>query len=192
MDSPTHDRHKWMLYGAYGRTGRLILDEAVRRGHRPLLAGRDAAKLSALGRDTGLCTQHLPLADGPAVRAALSVVSCVLLAAGPYHLTGQAMRAACLDAGCSYLDIGAEIEDFTAALACDERARAAGVSVTPGVGYGVVFAECAAAHVARRLPSATWLRLSLATRNDGSSRGATLSRAAVMVSGGRDIHQGIL
>src|SRR5215813_13399802 len=34
----------WMLYGAYGRTGRLIVNEARRRGHRPILAGRDAAK----------------------------------------------------------------------------------------------------------------------------------------------------
>ncbi|GAC1365932.1 MAG: hypothetical protein NVS2B12_21360 [Ktedonobacteraceae bacterium] len=29
-----------MLYGAYGHTGTLIAEEAVRRGHRPLLAGR--------------------------------------------------------------------------------------------------------------------------------------------------------
>jgi len=26
-----------MLYGAYGTTGRLIVDEALRRGHRPAL-----------------------------------------------------------------------------------------------------------------------------------------------------------
>ena len=37
-----------MLYGAYGFTGRLLLAEAVRRGHRPVLAGRNAAKLAAL------------------------------------------------------------------------------------------------------------------------------------------------
>jgi putative NADH-flavin reductase len=32
-----------MLYGAYGSTGRLILDEALSRGHRPLLSGRNPA-----------------------------------------------------------------------------------------------------------------------------------------------------
>ena len=31
----TDARSEWMLYGAYGRTGRLILDEALRRGQRP-------------------------------------------------------------------------------------------------------------------------------------------------------------
>src|SRR5215468_1916600 len=51
----------WMLYGAYGMTGRLIVDEALRRGHRPLLAGRDAAKLAQLQLVTGLDTAHVPL-----------------------------------------------------------------------------------------------------------------------------------
>src|SRR5262249_2179655 len=48
------------------------------------------------------------------------------------------------------------------------------------------------AQLARRLPDATWLRLSLATRTAGRSRGATLSTAAALVAGGRDIHQGVL
>jgi len=41
MSHEQTSRSDWMLYGAYGRTGRQILDEALRRGHRPLLAGRD-------------------------------------------------------------------------------------------------------------------------------------------------------
>jgi short subunit dehydrogenase-like uncharacterized protein len=185
-------RSNWMLYGAYGSTGRLILDEALRRGHRPVLAGRDSAQLSALGQATGLSTLRLPLDDPAALGAALSRVSCVVLAAGPYSLTGPPMRAACVDAGCSYLDINAEIEDFNAALACDGKARTAGVAIIPGVGYGVVFAECLAALQARRLPDATWLRLSLATQTAARSRGATLSVAAAMVTGGRDIYHGAL
>jgi short subunit dehydrogenase-like uncharacterized protein len=116
-------RSNWMLYGAYGSTGRLILDEALRRGHRPVLAGRNAAPLSAVGQATGLSTLQLSLDDSTALRAALTRLSCVVLAAGPYQLTGQPMRAACLDAGCSYLDINGEIDDCGAALASDELAR---------------------------------------------------------------------
>jgi short subunit dehydrogenase-like uncharacterized protein len=185
-------RSNWMLYGAYGATGRLILDEALRRGHRPLLAGRDREQLEALGNATGLHTVHLQLDDAAALRTALSGVCCVLLAAGPYYVTGKFMRAACLDAGCSYLDVNGELEDFGAALACDAEARAAGIGIIPGAGYGVVFAECLAAHVAQRLPDATWLRLSLATQTAGSSRGANLSRGAVILAGGREIHNGSL
>jgi short subunit dehydrogenase-like uncharacterized protein len=190
MMMPT--RSDWMLYGAYGSTGRLILDEAVRRGHRPILAGRDEAQLSALGQATGLNTLRLPLDDEAALRAALSRVSCVLLAAGPYSRTGPPMRAACLDTGCSYLDVNGEIEDFQEALSCDAHARRAGIAILPGVGYGVVFGECLAAQLPRRMPDATWLRLSLATQTLARSRGATLSVAAAMAAGGRDIYHGAL
>jgi len=182
----------WMLYGAYGTTGRLILDEALRRGHRPLLAGRDGAQLSALGQRTGLSTLTLTLDDGAALRAALSRVTSVLLAAGLYELTGPPMRAACVEAGCSYLDVNGAIEDFGAALACDAAARRAGIGIIAGVGYGVAFAECLAAHVSARLAHATWLRLSLDTQTAGRSRGATLSVAAAVAAGGRDISDGAL
>jgi short subunit dehydrogenase-like uncharacterized protein len=189
---PAADPSNWMLYGAYGHSGRLILDEALRRGHRPVLAGRDHAQLSRLRQETGLSTLHVPLEDKTALRGALSDVRCVLLAAGPYQLTGPPMRSACLEAGCSYLDINGEIEDFVSALDCDAGARRAGVAIIAGVGYGVVFTECLAAHLAGRLPDATWLRLSLDTQTVGHSRGATLSRAATMAAGGREIRDGAL
>lgn len=185
-------RGTWMLYGAYGRTGGLIVDEALRRGHRPILAGRNPAKLDALRRTTGLETATVPLEDGAALRAALDGVRLVVLAAGPYEMTGPAMRAACLDAGSSYLDINGDVHDFRRALAADERARAAGVAVIPGAGYGVVFGECLAAHVVRRMPGATSLRLSLATETDGRSRGATLSIATALTGGGFEIRDGEL
>ena len=38
----------WMIYGAYGYTGRLIVEESVRRGYKPILAGRNANKLAEL------------------------------------------------------------------------------------------------------------------------------------------------
>jgi short subunit dehydrogenase-like uncharacterized protein len=181
-----------MLYGAYGTTGRLILDEAVRRGHRPILAGRDAGRLAALGRSTGLATRTVPLDDHAALRSALAGVQCVLLAAGPYGTTGPSMRRACLDARCSYLDVNGEIGDFTTAISADGDARAAGIAIIPGAGYGVTFAECLAARVAAQLPAATSLRLSLATQTFGRSRAATLSVAQTMAGGGRDIHRGVL
>lgn len=32
---------KFLIYGSYGYTGNLIVEESVRRGFKPLLAGRD-------------------------------------------------------------------------------------------------------------------------------------------------------
>jgi short subunit dehydrogenase-like uncharacterized protein len=88
-------------------TGRLIRDEALRRGHRPVLAGRDAAKLKQLQRVMALDTAYLPLERGAELRAAPSGVRCVILAAGPYETTGPLMRAACLEARCSAPDVNA-------------------------------------------------------------------------------------
>jgi len=181
-----------MLYGAYGQTGRLTVDEALRRGHRPILAGRDAAKLQQLERVTGLATAHLPLERASELRGALSGLRCVVLAAGPYEVTGPLMRTACLDARCSYLDINAAVDDFRDALTCDEAARARDVAVIPGVGYGVVFGECLAAHTTRRVPGATYLRLSLATATEGRSRAATLSVAQTLTRGGLEVQDGEL
>ena len=186
----TSARSDWMLYGAYGTTGHLVLDEALRRGHRPVLAGRDSARLEALGQTTGLVTRRVALDHTGDMRAALSDMRCVLLAAGPYEVTGPAMRRACLDAGCSYLDVNGEIADFGRAIASDADARAVGIAIIPGAGYGVVFAECLAAYVKAHLPNATVLRLSLATQTLGRSRGAALSTAATIAGAGRDIYRG--
>jgi len=43
----------WMIYGAYGFSGVLLAEEAVRQGHRPVLAGRSADKLAPLAARLG-------------------------------------------------------------------------------------------------------------------------------------------
>jgi short subunit dehydrogenase-like uncharacterized protein len=177
-----------MLYGAYGTTGRLILKEALKRGHRPLLGGRDPSRLSALAAEADL--EALPLdlnASG-----SLNGVSAVLNAAGPYHLTGEPLRRRCLEAGVSYLDVNGEMQDFVAALGADTEARKRGVAVIPGAGFGVVFGEALAAHAAQRLGDASWLRLSFATANALQSNGAVRSTAAVMAAGGYAVEDGVL
>src|SRR5262249_15520767 len=143
-------------------------------------------------RATGLATAHLPLERAAELRGALWRLRCVVLAAGPYEVTGPLMRAACLHARCSYLDINASVDDFREALACDEAARAGEVAVIPGVGCGVVFGECLAARTTRRVPDATYLRLSLATETEGRSRAATLSVAQALTRGGLEVQAGEL
>jgi len=45
--------NKWMIYGANGYTGRLVVDEALRRGLKPVLAGR-AESVQDLADEKGL------------------------------------------------------------------------------------------------------------------------------------------
>ena len=44
----------FMIYGANGYTGSLIAREAVRRGTRPILAGRQVDKIRTLAAELGL------------------------------------------------------------------------------------------------------------------------------------------
>jgi len=177
-----------MLYGAYGTTGRLILEEALRRGHRPLLGGRDPSRLSALASETGLKAVPLDLGGSEPLKD----VAAVMNAAGPYNVTGRPLRRRCLDAGASYLDVNGEIQDLVAALDSDAEARKRGIAIIPGAGFGVVYGEAVAVHAARRLADASWLRISVADANATSSSGAMRSTAAVMAGGGYAVEGGAL
>ncbi|QWY74632.1 MAG: NAD(P)H-binding protein [Ferrovum myxofaciens] len=79
-----------MLYGAAGYTGTLIAEEAVRRGHRPLLvAGRNAEKLRVLAKRLGLEWETFSLEDKSALFEATGSVDLMLYAAGPFTRTAR-------------------------------------------------------------------------------------------------------
>jgi short subunit dehydrogenase-like uncharacterized protein len=109
-------------------------------------------------------------------------MKAVLHCAGPFSRTAEPMAEGCLRAGVHYLDITGEIEVFEGMAARHEAARRAGVTLLPGVGFDVVPSDCLAAHLHRRLPSATHLTLGF----QGSAR---LSRgtATTMVE---NLHRG--
>ncbi|MHB8420218.1 MAG: saccharopine dehydrogenase family protein [Myxococcales bacterium] len=151
----------WMLYGAYGYTGRLIAEAALRRGHRPLLAGRSEAKLAPLASELHLDHAAVDLGDAAALRRALGGLPLVLHAAGPFVHTSEPMRRACLDAGASYLDITGEIPVFEAVFAQDAEARRRGVCLMSGVGFDVVPTDCLAVHVARKLATPSALEIAI-------------------------------
>ena len=45
---------QWLIYGANGYTGKLVVQEAVARGQRPILAGRNADSIGAMAKELGL------------------------------------------------------------------------------------------------------------------------------------------
>jgi len=143
-----------LVYGAYGYTGELVARHAVERGLRPVLAGRDAAKLSALARELGLEARPFSLRDPAAVRRGIAGAKVVLHCAGPFVHTFDPMARACLAEGAHYLDITGESPVFRAAGALGPEAERAGVMLLPGAGFDVVPTDCMAAHLVRRLPSA--------------------------------------
>ena len=132
----------FLLYGSYGYTGQLILDLAVQNGLRPLLAGRDEARLKAQAGQYGLDYRVISLDNSAALDSALREVDAVLHCAGPFVLTFRQMAEACLRTRRHYVDISGEIEGFEALAALDSEARAAGIMMLPGAGFDVVPTDC--------------------------------------------------
>jgi short subunit dehydrogenase-like uncharacterized protein len=150
-----------LLYGATGYTGGLIARLSRDYGLRPILGGRNERALAALATELGLEHRTCTLADGAGLRRALDGVTAVLHCAGPFIHTSRPMADACLERGVHYLDITGEIDVLEALAARDAEARAAGIMLLPGAGFDVVPSDCLAAHLKRRLPGATRLRLGI-------------------------------
>jgi short subunit dehydrogenase-like uncharacterized protein len=158
-----------LVYGATGYTGKLIAKVAAGLAARPILAGRDLERVQAIAKPLGLAFRAFDLRDPGRIDAGIKDVSVVLCVAGPFSATSKPMADACLRNRVHYLDITGEIDVFEALAARDAEARARDVILLPGVGFDVVPSDCLAAHLKRRLPDATHLKLYL-------SLGANMSR----------------
>jgi short subunit dehydrogenase-like uncharacterized protein len=159
-----------LIYGSTGYTGRLIVDEALARGLRPVLAGRSADAVRPQAQSLGLAWRVASIGDPAALDAALGGATVVLNCAGPFAHTWRAMSDACIRARVHYMDITGEIAVFEGLAARGAEARAAGIMLLPGVGFDVVPSDCLAAHLARRLPNAAHLTLAFRALG-GASRG---------------------
>jgi short subunit dehydrogenase-like uncharacterized protein len=179
----------WILYGATGRTGTLIAEEAVARGHRPMLAGRDPDRLRSLAERLNLTWVAGPASD---MARLIGDARLVLLAAGPFGSTAPAVLRASLDAGVHYLDIANDIPVVAATLAADDEARRRGITALPAVGFGTVASDGLARYVADQVPGAIRLDLAILLGTDGSSAGAKASTMQALAGGGRIRHGGQL
>jgi len=165
----------FLIYGSYGYTGSLIVEQAVKEGMRPLLAGRDENQLRAQAEKFGLDYRSFSIEDTVALDSALLEVDAALHCARPFVLTFRQMAEACIRTKRHYVDISGEIEGFEALAAMDEEAKRTGVMLLPGGGFDVVPSDCLIAHVAGKLVSATHLELYIKSIGSGVSRGTARS-----------------
>ncbi len=152
----------WMVYGANGYTGQLVAEEALRRGHRPVLAGRSADKVRPIAEKLGLPWAAFGLDDIPAAVKAIEGVDLVFHAAGPFIHTSEPMVTACLARGAHYVDVTGEIPVFARTLDRDDEAKRAKVCLISGVGFDVIPTDCLAKFVADRMPDARHLDIAFA------------------------------
>jgi short subunit dehydrogenase-like uncharacterized protein len=181
-----------LIYGANGYTGKLIARTASDLGLTPILAGRNAEKVSAVAEPLHLPSRAFDLADPGAIDAGLDGVAVVLCIAGPFSATSRPMADACIRRGVHYLDVTGEIDVFEALAARDEEAKQAGVMLLPGVGYDVVPSDCLAAHLKRRMPDAVDLKLYLEILSPRLSRGTAKTLLQELPGGTRVRRAGLL
>lgn len=182
----------WMLYGATGYTGTLIAEEAVRRGHRPILAGRNAEKLRFLAERLQLEWAAFSLEDESALLRATESVDLMLHAAGPFAETCAPIMDACLAGKTHYLDISNEISVLQAAQARHYLAEKMGVSVIPGVGFGTLASNCLVSHVCDKISDPVLLEIVISPYVAQRSAGASKSTLETIARGGYVRRNGIL
>lgn len=152
----------WLLYGAYGFSGTLIAEEAVRQGHRPVLAGRGETRLAALAARLNLDYRVFDLDNLNHMAQVVRDFDLVFQAAGPHLYTSDPMIRACTLTGAHYLDITGEIPVFENSYVYDEAAKQTNCAVICGMGFDVVPSNCLAQYVAEQVPGATRLEIAIA------------------------------
>jgi short subunit dehydrogenase-like uncharacterized protein len=171
---------RFLLYGAYGYTGRLAAELAAARKLDVVLAGRNKDALARLGDRLSLPTRVVGLNDAEQLSEALKDIACVVHMAGPFAATSAPMLSACLATQTNYVDITGEIEVFEAVWSRAEEIRRAGITVVPGAGFDVVPTDCLAAYVAGKLERPASLVIAL--RGLQSASQGTLRTAIRQVS----------
>lgn len=172
----------WLLYGANGYTGELIAREAVRRGMRPVLAGRSAEKIEKLADELQCHHAVFDLADHTTMVQSLQGIAAVLHCAGPFSQTARSMMQGCLATHVHYLDITGEIDIFELAHGVHEKAVRSGIVLCPGVGFDVVPTDCVALKLKQAMPDATHLALGFDSAS-GLSKGTAKTAIESMGAG---------
>jgi len=166
---------RWLIYGAYGYSGKLIAHQAKKRGYQPILAGRNENFLEPVARHLNFQYKAFSLDDIDEVQKQLEDVDLVINCAGPFSQTAAPLIRACIDTKTHYLDITGEIDVFEYAHSMGKAAREAGIVICPGVGFDVIPTDCIAARLNAQMPEATHLAL-------GFDSGSRMSRGTARTS----------
>lgn len=175
----------WLLYGATGYTGKLIAQEAVERGMRPVLAGRSKEKVQPLAEELDLEFRIFELNDQTPEQ--LSGIDLVLHCAGPFEKTSKPMIRACLKAGAHYLDITGEISVFEHTHSLHEEALQKNNILCSGVGFDVIPTDCTALKLKQALPDA--VELALGFDSDSGISPGTMKTMVEGLGGGNTVRK---
>ncbi len=162
-DMTCHDSgaQVWVLGGA-GRSGRSIAAQLVARGVRPVLVGRDEARLAAVleGNGNADVVVAVTVAD-----MAAAIVRCrprlVVNTVGPFTESTAVITEACLEIGADYVDLANDLASVQTVLGLHERAVAAGCRLVTGAGFGVTATESVVVRLCAEHPDPVRVRVDM-------------------------------
>ncbi len=163
------------MYGSYGYTGKLIVNECRAKRLNVILAGRNESELKKQSLESGYSYEVVDSGDLKALKVLLLPANVVIHCGGPFRYTAKTMSDACLATGTHYTDITGEYQVFESMSMLDQAAKDTGIMIMPGTGFDVVPSDCLALHLKNRLPSATHLQLAFTMSKGGLSRGTKKS-----------------
>jgi short subunit dehydrogenase-like uncharacterized protein len=176
-----------VLFGASGYTGRRVAEAMVRRGLRPILAGRSAGRLTSLAQRLGdlglgdlgpgkLDVVSADVGDAASIRALVGRGDVLVSTVGPFVRLGEPALRAAVAAGAIYLDSTGEppfirrvFEEF------GPLAERTGASLITAFGHDYVPGNLAGALALRRSGSGV-NRVEVGYLISGVSRAQVISR----------------
>jgi short subunit dehydrogenase-like uncharacterized protein len=185
----------WVL-GATGRTGRAIAARLAAAGLRPVLVGRDRARLDTVAAE-------LDGDAGTVVGSLDSVLECLAAAApavvvntiGPFTDTAPRVVRAC-PPGVHYLDLTNELPSVTAVIDLHDEAVATDRTLVAGAGFGVLGTESVVLRLCAGEPTPARVRVdamaSVATEPGALGTALAASILGGVAAGGRRVVDGRL
>jgi short subunit dehydrogenase-like uncharacterized protein len=182
----------FLIYGASGYTGKLIVELSIKKGLKPVLAGRTESKIKPLAEKYGLEYLVFGLDNVENIVQNVTKFPLVLNCAGPFSRTAKSIVEACLLAETHYLDITGEIEVFEMIKSYDSQAKKAGIVLLPGVGFDVVPTDCMAKYLSTKLPDATHLELAFTSIGGSISHGTVTTMIESLGNNGFGRENGVM
>ncbi|PKL83881.1 MAG: hypothetical protein CVV24_02715 [Ignavibacteriae bacterium HGW-Ignavibacteriae-3] len=174
-----------MIYGANGYSAKLIIEELISKGIRPILAGRSETDLKQLSQLYKCEYRSFDLNDESTVVASIEDVHTVLNCAGPFLHTAKDLMEACLISKTNYIDITGEMPVMHLAFSLERKAREKGIVFLPSAGFDIILTDCLAKRLSEKMPDATHLKLCLINKGGKISRGTMLTTLEFLGESGK-------
>lgn len=178
-------QNKLIIYGAYGYSAKLILENLAKKEIKPMLAGRDEYKLRKVANDYDCDYVVFDLENDEVIKKNLEDYHTLLNCAGPFKFTAEKLMDACLETQTNYLDITGEIPVLENAWKYNEQAKEKEITILSAVGFDVIPTDCLAAKLKEQMPDAVSLKLGFEGKGAKMSRGTNLTTLEMINEDGK-------